>query len=103
SRELFAGVELRGLPVRLVGVRAEGLSSVDSTPVQPTFDELGTGAGSLGSPGEELAASRDVLHAAEQAMDEVRERFGRAAIGPGMPPERREAPSTTHRASGHLS
>jgi len=103
SRELLAGVDLRGLPVRLVGVRAEGLSSADSTPVQPTFDELGLAAEASGSGQEVLAATREALHAAELAMDGVRERFGRTAIGPGMPVARRGVVPTTHRASGHLS
>ncbi len=103
SRELLAGVDLRGLPVRLVGVRAEGLSSADSTPVQPTFDELGVSAEGTGPGPEEVVASREALHAAEQAMDHVRERFGRTAIGPGMPVARRGEVPTTHGASGHLS
>ena len=68
ARELLAGVDLGGLPVRLVGVRAEGLSAAASTIRQPTLDEVsGDGEGS----------QRD----AERAMDRVRERFGAASIG----------------------
>lgn len=92
GRELLAAVDLRGLAVRLVGVRAEGLSSAASTPVQPTFDDLG-------SPAE----TREARAAAEHAMDEVRERFGRSAIGAGVASARTPEAPTTHLASGHLS
>ncbi|MCL2422572.1 MAG: DNA polymerase IV [Micrococcales bacterium] len=67
ARRLLAGVDLRGLPVRLVGVRVEGLSRAQDSPRQPTLDEA------VGGPGR-----RD----AELAVDEVRARFGRHAIGP---------------------
>ncbi|WNB87553.1 DNA polymerase IV [Cellulomonas sp. ATA003] len=70
TRELLAGVDLGGLPVRLVGVRAEGLSPAESTPRQPTLEE---------AVGDEAATRRD----AEAVMDLVRGRFGRAAIVPG--------------------
>jgi len=95
GRELLAAVDLRGLAVRLVGIRGEGLSSAAATPVQPTFDELAR-VGEVEAPGSVRAA-------AEQAMDEVRERFGSAAIAAGVIPERRQGPSTTHLASGQLS
>jgi len=94
ARELLAGVDLRGLPVRLVGVRAEGLSDAATTPVQPTLElELGTGESRVAPP------SREAVLAAEQAMDEVRRRFGPGAISPGLPPSR----STTHRAASPVS
>jgi DNA polymerase-4 len=70
ARELLAGVDLGGLPVRLIGVRAEGLSPSRTTPRQPTLDEATADEG----------VSR--LHA-ERAMDLVRGRFGRAAIVAG--------------------
>ena len=70
ARELLAAVDLGGLPVRLVGVRAEGLSPAETTPRQPTLEE---------AAGEEGAARRD----AERVMDLVRGRFGRAAIAAG--------------------
>ncbi|WP_456786408.1 DNA polymerase IV [Cellulomonas sp. P5_C5] len=38
-RELVAGVDLRGLPVRLVGVRADQLSQAATSIRQPTLDE----------------------------------------------------------------
>lgn len=66
ARDLLAGVDLAGRAVRLVGVRAEQLSSAEAR--QPTLDEA------VGGPGR---------RGAEQAMDEVRRRFGAAALGPG--------------------
>ncbi|KRD41716.1 DNA polymerase IV [Cellulomonas sp. Root930] len=71
-RELLAGVDLGGLPVRLVGVRAEGLSRAASTIRQPTLEEASD---------EPVQSRRD----AELTMDRVRERFGRAAIRTGAP------------------
>ncbi|WP_346770689.1 DNA polymerase IV [Cellulomonas sp. RIT-PI-Y] len=70
ARELLAGVDLAGLPVRLVGVRAEGLLAVEQVVQQPTLEESVTG---------QAEAQRQ----AELVMDQVRERFGRAAIGSG--------------------
>ena len=70
ARSLLAGVDLGGLPVRLVGVRAEALSPVASTVRQPTLEEAAA---------EPAADRRD----AERAMDAVRERFGSGAIRPG--------------------
>ncbi|MGP7961366.1 DNA polymerase IV [Sanguibacter sp. A247] len=70
ARELLAGVDLRGLPVRLVGVRLEGLSAREGAHVQATLDEAADG-------------SIERRRAAEATMDMVRERFGAAAIGPG--------------------
>jgi DNA polymerase-4 len=73
ARELLAGVDLRGLPVRLVGVRAEGLSRVETTARQLTFED---------------AAADDARRDVERAMDVVRGRFGNGAItaGPRHPP-----------------
>lgn len=39
ARELIAGVDLGGLPVRLVGVRVDGLTAAAETIRQPTLDE----------------------------------------------------------------
>jgi DNA polymerase-4 len=70
ARELLAGVDLRGLPVRLVGVRAEGLSRVATSIRQPTLDEASD---------EPVPARRE----AERAMDQVRGRFGSGSIRAG--------------------
>lgn len=70
ARELIAGVDLGGLPVRLVGVRADGLSAVADTVRQPTLDE---------AVGEPVRGRRE----AEHAMDLVRGRFGGSAIHAG--------------------
>jgi DNA polymerase-4 len=70
ARELLAGVDLGGLPVRLVGVRAEGLAPVAASIRQPTLEEASDAP---------VRARRD----AERAMDLVRERFGGAAIQAG--------------------
>lgn len=70
ARELLAAVDLRGLPVRLVGVRAEGLSQASAVIRQPTLEEASVG---------EVAGRRE----AERAMDLVRDRFGSAAIRAG--------------------
>ncbi|WP_456825240.1 DNA polymerase IV [Cellulomonas sp. P5_E12] len=69
ARELLAGVDLAGLPVRLVGVRAEGLSPAASVVRQPTLDEAD----------QPFRARRD----AERVMDVVRDRFGRGSIEAG--------------------
>ena len=93
ARELLAGVDLGGLPVRLVGVRAEGLSPAGTTPRQPTLEE---------AVGENSAARRD----AERVMDLVRDKFGRAALLPGSitgPGDTVTRRSTTADASGDLS
>ena len=93
ARELLAGVDLGGLPVRLVGVRAEGLSPAGSTARQPTLEE---------AMADDGAARRD----AERAMDLVRSRFGRAAIAPGSstgPGDLVTRRPTTALASGDLS
>lgn len=80
ARELLAAADLAGLPVRLIGVRAEGLSEIASR--QMTLDEAvddGSGA----------------RRRAEQAMDEVRHRFGSAAVRPGAAITSTVRPSTT--------
>ncbi|MBO3084334.1 DNA polymerase IV [Cellulomonas fengjieae] len=71
ARELLAGVDLGGLPVRLVGVRAEGLSPAAVTIRQPTLVEASD---------DQVQARGD----AERAMDRVRERFGRRSIEAGL-------------------
>lgn len=70
AQSLFAGIDLGGLPVRLVGVRAEGLEPRSQVAMQLTLEESLTGA--AGSQRE-----------AESAMDLVRQRFGTAAISIG--------------------
>ena len=72
ARELLAGVDLGGLPVRLVGVRTEGLSPAGTTPRQPTLEE---------AMGEDGAARRD----AERVMDLVRDKFGRRGRSSRVP------------------
>jgi DNA polymerase-4 len=67
-RALFAGIDLRGLPVRLVGVRAENVQERSGIAEQPTLDEV--------------SAPRE-YRAAELALDAVRGRFGSSAIGLG--------------------
>lgn len=84
SRELLAGVDLHGLPVRLVGVRVEGLATAARTVRQPTLEEA-------------LAPPPPGRREAEQVMDEVRSRFGGAAIRTGVSSgdRRTDRPTTT--------
>ena len=70
ARELLAGVDLGGLPVRLIGVRAEGLAPAEDQARQLTLEEA-------------VADNADARRDAERAMDLVRERFGRESIGAG--------------------
>jgi DNA polymerase IV len=72
ARELVAGVDLHGLAVRLVGVRAEGLEGRHGSVAQPTLEEAV----------DEHGATR---RRAEEAVDAVRGRFGvrSIAMGPG--------------------
>ncbi|MBU5422632.1 DNA polymerase IV [Cellulomonas hominis] len=70
ARDLLAAADLGGLPVRLVGVRAEGLMPAEDVVRQPTLEEA-------------VAENADARRDAERAMDLVRERFGRSAIGAG--------------------
>ncbi|HWS58550.1 MAG TPA: DNA polymerase IV [Actinotalea sp.] len=82
ARELLAATDLDGRPVRLVGVRAEGLGPVDARPL--TLEEAVDGAGSA-------------RRRAEQAMDEVRGRFGARAVRAGTAPAGPlEQPTTAH-------
>lgn len=68
ARELLAAVDLGGLPVRLVGVRVEGLTDASGAVRQPTLEEAVDDAG---------------RREAERAMDQVRDRFGSGAISAG--------------------
>ena len=70
ARELFAAVDLRGLPVRLVGVRAMNLKPRSGYAEQLTLDDA-----SSDRP--------DQRREAELALDAVRSRFGSRAIGLG--------------------
>lgn len=65
ARELLAGTDLGGRRVRLVGVRAEGLS--EGAARQMTLEEA-------------VDDASDARRRAERAMDEVRHRFGAAAV-----------------------
>ncbi|WP_024288723.1 DNA polymerase IV [Cellulomonas sp. KRMCY2] len=88
ARELLGATDLGGRAVRLIGVRAEGLSEAASR--QLTLEEaVDDGAG----------ARRRV----EQAMDEVRHRFGASAVRPGTPIGPAVQTSTTMDASRELS
>jgi DNA polymerase-4 len=62
---LYDGLGIEGSPLRLVGVRIEGLVDVENTPVQLTIG------------GEE-----EEWRAAEQAVDAVSARFGSGAVRP---------------------
>ncbi|NCT92074.1 DNA polymerase IV [Cellulomonas sp. APG4] len=88
SCELLAGVELEGQALRLVGVRAEGLTEATQRPL--TLDEAV----------DDAAAPR---RRAERAMDEVRQRFGRQSVGPGALVARTTRPPTTATGDGDLS
>jgi DNA polymerase-4 len=67
ARELVESVDLKGLPVRLVGVRLEHLVALDRVVVQPTLD------------GD---SDFDAQRRAQAAGDAVRGRFGAAALRP---------------------
>ncbi|MBE7698932.1 DNA polymerase IV [Oerskovia sp. Sa1BUA8] len=84
--ELVRGVDRRGLPVRLVGVRAEGLERREDAVEQPTLEE---------SVREGAGAQR----AAERTLDQIRGRFGMNSIGPASTRRR----STTTGADVELS
>jgi DNA polymerase-4 len=64
-RSLFESVDLHGLPVRLLGVRAEKLRRSSKTSVQQTLEQ---------------SVSTGEVRAAELALDEIRARFGSSAI-----------------------
>ncbi|MFW5417370.1 DNA polymerase IV [Nocardiopsis sp. CNT-189] len=65
ARALYAASGLEGEPLRLVGVRVEGLAGADRAHRQPTLDEPESG-----------------WREAELAMDAVARRFGAGAIRP---------------------
>ena len=88
ARELLAATDLGGRAVRLVGVRAEGLSEVSAR--QLTLEEA-------------VDDASGARRRAEQAMDEVRHRFGPSALRAGRVPPVRPAGSTTAHANGDLS
>ncbi|HEY0215273.1 MAG TPA: DNA polymerase IV [Cellulomonas sp.] len=70
ARDLLAAVDLEGLPVRLIGVRAEGLLPAAEVVRQLTLDEA-------------VSDNADARREAERAVDLVRERFGQHVIGAG--------------------
>lgn len=67
GRRLFAGVEVPPGGLRLLGLRAEGLVDTSGTAVQDSFDDL----------------RGPDWRRAESAMDEVRARYGAAAVTAG--------------------
>lgn len=67
--ELLRDVDRRGLPLRLVGVRAENLEQRGAAVEQPTLEE---------AVREETVAQRT----AERTLDQIRDRFGVNSIGP---------------------
>lgn len=69
ARELVSSVDLRGLPVRLVGVRGEGLERRSTAVLQLTLEDA-------------VEGKTEQQRLADAAMDQVRSRFGRSAIGP---------------------
>lgn len=64
--QLFKGLKVNGSPLRLVGVRAEGLSDMAAASSQLTFDPR-----------------PEARKAAERAMDLASEKFGSKAVRPG--------------------
>jgi len=86
ARELVAATDLRGLAVRLVGVRTEQLEERGRAAVQLTLDDATTEA-------------PEVVRAAEEALDAVRARFGAASVRRASAVTR----STTTRTGGELS
>jgi DNA polymerase-4 len=65
AAQLYDALDVDGTPLRLVGVRAEGLANAAETP-----EQLSLGGGS------------QEWRAAEQAVDRVSERFGRGMVLP---------------------
>lgn len=88
ARDLLAGTDLGGRRVRLVGVRSEGL--VEAGARQLTLEEA-------------VDEASDARRRAEQAMDEVRHRFGARAVGAATLTAAPASVSTTAPASGDLS
>ncbi|WP_129336847.1 DNA polymerase IV [Cellulomonas endophytica] len=112
ARALLAAADLGGLPVRLVGVRAEGLVPVAEVAWQPTLEESthtveGPGGGrpdaAAGAGREPSGSPVGARREAERAMDRVRARFGAAAIRPGLEPEHAPDRSTTTFVPADLS
>ena len=90
ARELVAGADLGGLPVRLVGVRTEGLEHAAETIRQPTLEEA-------------VAEPAPDRREAERVTDEVRARFGTAAIRTGVHSSAPDTRSTTTFVPADLS
>ena len=70
ARDLLGAADLRGLPVRLVGVRGENLQVRAGLAEQVTLDEA-------------VDPRQEARREAELALDAVRERFGRSSISLG--------------------
>ncbi|CAM3525488.1 DNA polymerase IV [Isoptericola cucumis] len=90
ARELLAAADLRGLPVRLVGVRGENLQVREGLAEQQTLEES-------------LDARHDARREVEVTLDAVREKFGRSAIRLGAGDPRRgdsSTPTTVPPAAG---
>ncbi|PFG42837.1 DNA polymerase-4 [Isoptericola jiangsuensis] len=87
ARDLLGAVDLRGLPVRLVGVRGENLRERSTLATQPSIFDVDD---------PRPTARRD----AEVAVDAVRERFGHGAIGLGASSH---PSSTTARGAAGIS
>jgi DNA polymerase-4 len=83
GRRLFAGVEVPAGGLRLLGLRAEGLCEASGAALQGSFDDL----------------SEPTWRRAESAMDEVRARYGSAAVTAGS----LVRPRATASAIGDLS
>jgi DNA polymerase-4 len=88
ARELLGGTDLGGQPVRLIGVRAEGLT--EAAVRQVTLEEA-------------VADDSGARRRAEQAMDEVRHRFGSRAVRHAATISEGATTPTTARATGDLS
>lgn len=71
--------------VRLIGVGTTGIG--DDAPRQLTLGDMGGGAG-FGSGADDLSdagvSDGESWHSADQAIDEIRAKFGKAAIGPAV-------------------
>jgi DNA polymerase-4 len=65
AAQLYDALGIDGTPLRLVGVRAEGLARAQATPEQLS-----------------LTGGSEEWRAAEQAVDRVAERFGRGMVRP---------------------
>ncbi|WP_182113638.1 MULTISPECIES: DNA polymerase IV [unclassified Actinotalea] len=88
ARDLLGGVDLGARRVRLLGVRAEGLG--EATARQLTLEEA-------------VDDASDARRRAEQAMDDVRQRFGAGALGAAALTVARGRGSTTAPAGEDLS